>query len=592
MSPRREFLMALFRLLEQRSVPYCVLRNYADIYEDTSSDIDLAVEPEQVLRLKDCLAEAALASDHRLVLCAVYTNYSYVYWHQEGGFLRIDIETEIRWRIFPVLTAKSIVGLRRKEGVFYVPHPRHESAILWVAAIWRGQLSERYRRQLMRLYQQLANPKELQRTFNASFGAFGLGLVGVQGRLIDETPSPRLLLAARRSILRNAWRDAPSRRAMFGFVVQDVRRLWERLWQPPGISVLYASCAQPSRNMKDFFQRIQFLYPVAKSEVRSFDLSQTDGSPITKLGVRLRVRRLRALFKGGLFMRYYQLPRGDDFQRAVFTLARHLYPSRAFVWTEDARFRICLGHVETGFMAELDPHDAASVSNDQIIQFIAAILGRYRLRDKRARGKRGALVVLIGSDASSTNTVARSLSSLGGEQDRFDRIRCLRWPPQLKRESLFPLPESDCSFRRPQTQDHLPGFRFAVIQVCRTLLLVNLVHWFRVRLLLRRNSLVLVDLSDYSYSPDSVSASCSGAAGLRARKLSLHLRPDLVVALKTSVAESCSCNAERSEEELRRQNTVLARLRFDAARVLQVDNASPPSEIARAILQKIATIVP
>jgi hypothetical protein len=37
---------------------------------------------------------------------------------------------------------------------------------------------------------------------------------------------------------------------------------------------------------------------------------------------------------------------------------------------------------------------------------------------------------------------------------------------------------------------------------------------------------------------------------------------------------------------------VLERLRFDAARVLQVDNASPPSEIARAILQEIATIVP
>ena len=592
MSPRREFLMALFRLLEQRSVPYCVLRNYANIYEDTSSDIDLAVEPEHVLRLKDCLAEAALASNHHLVLRALFTNYSYVYWHPEGGFLRIDIETEVRWRIFPVLTAKSIVGLRRKEGVFYVPHPRHESVILWAAAIGRGHLSERYRSQLMRLYQQLADPNELQLTFNASFGRVGPQLVGFQARLIDETPSPRLLLAARRSILRNAWRDAPSRRAMFRKLVHDVRRLWERLRQPLGISVLYASCAQPPRNLKDFFQRIKFLYPVAKSEVRSFDLSLTEESPITRLGVRLRLRRLLALFKGGLFMRFYQLPRDGNVQCAVSTLTRYLYPSRAFVWTEDARFRMCLGHVETGFMAELDPLEEASVSNDRIIQFIAAILERYRLRDKRARGKRGALVVLIGPDTSSINTVARKLCSLGWEQDRFDRIRCLRWPPQLKQETVFPLPESGCALRRSQPQDDLLVSRFPMIQACRTLLLINLVHWFLVRPLLRRNSLVLVDLSDYSYSLDSVSASCSGAAGLRARKLSLHLRPDLVVALKTSAAESCSCNVERSEEELRRQNTVLERLRFDVARVLQVDNASPPSEIARAILQEIATIVP
>ena len=591
MSSRKEFLLALFRLLDQKAVPYCVLRNYANIYEDESSDIDLAIEPEHFLRLKECLAEAALASDHRLILRAQYTNYSFVYWHPEGGFLRIDIETEVRWRIFPVLTAKSIVGLRRKEGDFYVPHPRHESAILWVAAIWRGHLSDRYRSQLTRLYQQLANPEELQRAFNAAFGAFGLELVGIQARLIDETPGPRLLLAARRSIMRNAWRDATSRRATLECLIRDVRRFRERLRQPPGISVLYASCAQPSRNLKDFFQRIQFLYPVAKTEVHSFDLSQTEGSPITKLGVRLRARRLRALFKGGLFMRYYQLPRNGDFQRAVFTVTRHLYPSRAFVWTEDARFRICLGHVETGFMAELDPLDGASVCNDRIIEFVAAILERYRLRGKRVRGRRGALVVLIGPDASGVSTIARRLCSLGGQQDRFDRIRWLRWPPQLKRQTLFPLPESDGSLCRSRPRDDLPASGFPMIQVCRTLLGVNLMHWFRVRRLLRRNSLVLMDLSAYSDALDSAAASGSGRAGLRPPRLPFHLRPDLVVALKTSAAESCSRNVEQSGEELRRQNAVLEQLRFDAARVLQVDQASPPSDSARVILQEIAAIV-
>ena len=55
MSPRKEFLRALFRILEQKAVPYCVLRNYANIYENTSSDVDVAVEPQHVLRFKDCL---------------------------------------------------------------------------------------------------------------------------------------------------------------------------------------------------------------------------------------------------------------------------------------------------------------------------------------------------------------------------------------------------------------------------------------------------------------------------------------------------------------------------------------------------------
>jgi hypothetical protein len=592
MSPRKEFLLALFRQLDQKAVPYCVLRNYANIYEDESSDIDLVAEPEQVLRLKDCLAEAALATNHHLVLRALYTNYSYVYWHPEGGFLRIDIETEVRWRVFPILTAKSVVGLRRKEGALYAPHPRHESVILWVAAIWRGHLSERYRSQLMRLYQPLADSKDLQRTFNASFGAVGRKLVGFQARLIDETPGPRLWLAARLSILRNAWRDAPSRRALFGYLVQDVRRFWERLRQPPGISVLYVSCAQPSRNLKDFFQRIQLLYPVEKSEVRSFDLSLPARSRIGGLGLRLRVRRLRALFKGGLFMRFYQLPREGNLQRAVFTLTRCLYPSRAFVWTEDAQFRICLGHVETGFMAEMDPLDGASVSNDRIIQFIAAILERYRLRRKQGRRERGALVVLVAQDASSANAVARGVCTLGGEQERFDRIRCLHWPPQLKREMVLPLPDSDGSIRRARPQDDLPGWRSSMIRVCRTLLLVNFVHWLRVRMLLRRNSLVIVDHSERSHALDLALASRSGAERSRTRAPSLHLRPDLVVVLKTSAAESCSRNIKRSTEGLRRQDTALDQPQFGVARVLEVDSASPPSEIARAILQEIAPIVP
>ena len=52
MSPREEFRRALCRILDQKAVPYCVLRNYANIYEHTSSDVDVAVEPHHVLRLR------------------------------------------------------------------------------------------------------------------------------------------------------------------------------------------------------------------------------------------------------------------------------------------------------------------------------------------------------------------------------------------------------------------------------------------------------------------------------------------------------------------------------------------------------------
>ena len=55
MSPCKEFLRALFRILDEKSVPYYVLRNCVNIYENTSSDVDVAIEQHQVLRFKDCL---------------------------------------------------------------------------------------------------------------------------------------------------------------------------------------------------------------------------------------------------------------------------------------------------------------------------------------------------------------------------------------------------------------------------------------------------------------------------------------------------------------------------------------------------------
>src|SRR6266699_156942 len=109
MNAREEFLSALFRVLEEKGVLYCVLRNYDNIYDDPATDLDLVVAPEAVRRLQESLAEAAAAANYRLVLRTRYVNYSDVYWHAEGVFIRVDYDTEVRWRVFPVLNAKPVL---------------------------------------------------------------------------------------------------------------------------------------------------------------------------------------------------------------------------------------------------------------------------------------------------------------------------------------------------------------------------------------------------------------------------------------------------------------------------------------------------
>jgi hypothetical protein len=592
MNPRKEFLLALFRILDRKPVPYCVLRNYANIYENTLTDVDIAVEPEQVLRFKECLAEAAAASNHHLVLRARYTNYSYVYWHPKGRFIRIDVETEVRWHVFPILTAKAVVGLRRREGAFYIPHPRHESAVLWVASIWRDSLSDRYREQLARLYAQAANPREFPRTFNASFGAIGEELAACQSNITSQTLDRRFWKLAKRSIVRNAFRDRPWRRALLGYLVWDVKRLWERLWHPRGISILYASAAQPDRDLLDLFQQIQFLYPVQKTDLHSFALSPVEGKSFKRLGFRLRARRLFVLFKGGLFMRFYRLSRDSDIPKVLQTHTRYLFPSCTFIWTEDSQFHTCLGHVGTGFMAEPSPLAGTPVPNERVVRFIADILEQYPVRSEQRLRRRGAFVVLAGLDASSRSAVARSLCSLALADQRFNCVRCLRWPPHLGRESLFPLRELDHLPDWPQLGDKPRPSRLPILQVCMNLLLAHLGLWLRLRPLLRRDSLVLFDGYDYEYLLDPTAVKGFGRARLLARLLSLYPRPDMVVVLKAPAAPMRSGNQALSEEETLRQTAVFEQLRFDPQRTLQVDASSPPLEIARAILQKIAAIVP
>jgi thymidylate kinase len=292
-------------------------------------------------------------------------------------------------------------------------------------------------------------------------------------------------------------------------------------------------------------------------------------------------------------MRFYRLSHDSDLRGVIQTHTRYLFPSRTFIWTEDAQLRTCLGHVETGFMAEPDSPTGTRVPSDQITRFIAAVLTQYPTRAKRRPRRRGAFVVLVGLDAAGRSAVARSLCSQALEEQRFQRVRYFRWPPHVKRQSVFPLRELDNLPDRSQPGDYPLPSRLPILHVCKNLLLTKLGHWLRMRPLLRRNSLVLFDGHDYECLLDHGAGKDFGLVPpLLVRLLSLYPRPDLVVMLKVPAAGLRSRDPAPSEEEDLRQAAVLQQLRFDPQRTLQVDAASPPREIARLILQRVRAIVP
>ena len=82
MSTRRELLTHLFRLLDERQIPWCVLRNYNSLFDDSSSDVDLLTEPARTAAVIACCLEAAKLAGQSLVQRTRFVNHSLVFWNR------------------------------------------------------------------------------------------------------------------------------------------------------------------------------------------------------------------------------------------------------------------------------------------------------------------------------------------------------------------------------------------------------------------------------------------------------------------------------------------------------------------------------
>jgi len=588
---RREFLTRAFQLLNERAVPYCVLRNYQAIYDQTDSDIDLGVDGPQIASVEGCLAEAATAAGYRLVHRARYVNASLVYWHPTYGFIRVDLENEIRWRVFPVLSGAALLGLRRPHELFYVPHPRHESVIVWTAALWRGHLSDRYRQRLAALYPEVGDPEILRRTLRAAFGAVGNRLGDCQARIREQQFGPHFWKGFRRSVILNAFQDGPTRQYLYAYLKTDLARFFERLDQPPGISLLCATAAESALNLEELFAGIEFLFPAQKSVVHACEQRSNRGC-CRVLSPAQRLQRHLVLFKGGIFLRACAAPSDRELTKAIALHGRSRHPARVFFCAETPRNEAWLGHANTGFMAEIKLAPNAPVPTGAVVQFISSVLEKVQSAAVRPHGTRGVLAVLVGLDGSGKTTVARQLCCLGPTQDRFRRIRYFHWRPRCRGGTVFPLPEYGNVPRKPALNRNLVRSAMSIARLSKNVLMANLAYWLRLRSLLQDGSLVLIDRYFYNYFLDPVSVKYYGPTGLLRRLCRWYPQPDLVVVLQAPPEVLLARKQELSREEILRQSAALAQLPYGAAQTLVLDATAPATEIAQAILEKAGRLAP
>ncbi len=551
MSTRRALLTDLFRRLDERQLPWCVLRNYTDLLDDATSDVDLLTRPDRVMELLACCEAAARATGQQLVQRTRFVNHSLVFWDGREGFLRIDVDTEKRWRRFHLLTAAQILQRRRRREPFYIPDPAHEAVILLTQALWQNQLSGRYCARLRELDQAVPDKDSLAAVFGEAFGL----RENLLAQLGDVALPERLKRAVRRSACRQPARAARS----LGYVFADAARLLARLKSPPGIAV--RAFGVDETNLDQLRSRLAILFPLQKGTGGHGSSTQTA----------LR----RTLFKGGLSVESWPA----TVQPARLMRDGWRAPGRSFAALREPEGCLHLLHIGTGFMRS--SHGFAG----EFADFIGSTLARQLEGTPPART--GLFAVLVGLDGSGKTTLARNLARLVAEGRDFSGMRYFHWLPGLRRSFEFPLPEPRNLPRKEKLADGFVQSLLSTGRLLKNLLRARLGYWLQLRPLLRRGQLVLVDRYFYNYELDPVSVKYAGPAWLLAWAKKWFPRPDAVIVLRAPMEILLQRKQELSAAEISRQSATLDAMQFNAGRVVRADASLPAEEVARNIMSEI-----
>lgn len=256
MSSRREFLLQCFGRFEDRAIPYCVLRNFDDVLEGAGSDVDLLTSTEDVTKVLQACEDAAQECGYRRVQKARFVNHTLIYWDGGSNLIRIDIDTEVRWHFWPVLTSEEILAQRCKAASFYIPSPFHEAGVLQTQMVWMGRATERYTQRLA----ELGFPPE--------------EVAAIRQRIRHQT-----LFRPRK------WLD------VLTYLARDLQRTSERLLRPPGATLEIFS--EQSIDLEPLLSALSTIFPKARSRVLS--AGQSTFATAFRGGLAIRIQDTRSL---------------------------------------------------------------------------------------------------------------------------------------------------------------------------------------------------------------------------------------------------------------------------------------------------------
>ena len=327
---RHGFLESCLKELRSAAVPFCISRNHEEFWHDGPSDVDLIVSPACLQEAVHCLQSAATSSGFRVVAHTWFDNLCIVFHAPDQGFIRIDLDTAIRWKRYTLFTAEDLLAACIESNGIPIPCPEHETLVLLCQCAWAGKAKHSYRERLNELISKDILPSRIE-TFLADHFRF------------NNTSLSHLIADGNVTALQACFRSAPIPRKRISNTLTLINRSVGRILNPPGIIIDCPGISEQSRTQTSHI--LEMAFPNEKA-ARCNDSA---------------LRILFALFRGGIFW-------NDAAPECVIGRVAHM-------WSRKPSFRWIHGkihHLESG----------QSSDADHAPDFIGHVLGEYFSRTR------------------------------------------------------------------------------------------------------------------------------------------------------------------------------------------------------------------
>jgi thymidylate kinase len=231
-----QFVTAVFRAWQQAGIAFLVLRNYENLPQSISNDIDILLNPSQRRAAEDSLLATAGNSGFRLHNRAEFATLAlYFSSKRSNAQVHFDLFTALKWRSFDFLRCDEFLERRINRNLFSIPHSADEAATNLLAnMIYTGKVKEKYKPSITTGFRNepAAATTLLAKAYGPELAEFVVanGAKENWSQLEAATPALRRALITRQLIGRPF--------ATLASFVKDGARLFKRILHPPGLTVV------------------------------------------------------------------------------------------------------------------------------------------------------------------------------------------------------------------------------------------------------------------------------------------------------------------------------------------------------------------